>query len=89
MPVDAALSEALAPVLRDLENSGMLLPDILDEQEQDFDGRVYAMLYGPDVPQRAAAFNGVGVPGNNGPVSTAMASSFLNSPGACCGAGGR
>lgn len=56
MPVDATMSEALAPVLRDLENSGTLLPDILDEQEQeqDFDGRVSAMLYGPDVPQRAS-----------------------------------
>jgi hypothetical protein len=26
----------------------VLLPDILDEQERDFDGRVSAMLYGPD-----------------------------------------
>jgi hypothetical protein len=48
MPVDATLSEALAPVLRDLENSGTLLPDILDEQERDFDGRVSAKFYGPD-----------------------------------------
>jgi hypothetical protein len=40
------LSEALAPVLRDLENSGTLLPDILTEQERAFDGRVSAMFYG-------------------------------------------
>jgi hypothetical protein len=48
MPGDATLSEALAPVLRDLENSGTLLPDILDERERDFDGWVSAMFYGPD-----------------------------------------
>jgi hypothetical protein len=46
--VNAALSEALAPVLRDLQNSGALLPDIRDEQWSDFPGQVTAMLYGPD-----------------------------------------
>lgn len=46
--VDILLSEALAPVLRDLENSGALLPDIRDEQWSDFDGQITAMLYGPD-----------------------------------------
>lgn len=46
--VDTMLSEALAPVLRDLENSGALLPDIRDKQWSDFDGQVTAMLYGPD-----------------------------------------
>lgn len=37
--MDAALSEALAPVLRDLENTGALLPGIGDEQWPDFEGR--------------------------------------------------
>ncbi len=46
--MDAALAEALAPVLRDLENSGSLLPDVRDEQWSDFEGQVTAMLYGPD-----------------------------------------
>jgi len=46
--VDIVLSEALAPVLRDLASSGALLPDIRDEQWSGFDGQVTAMLYGPD-----------------------------------------
>ena len=46
--MDPALSEALAPVLRDLENSGALIPDIRDEQWSDFEGQVTAMLYAPD-----------------------------------------
>jgi len=46
--VDSALSEALAPVLCDLENSGALLPDISDEEWSDFPGQVTAMLYGQD-----------------------------------------
>jgi hypothetical protein len=48
------LSEALAPVLRDLENSGTLLPDILTEQERAFDGRVSAMFYGKGGSGRAS-----------------------------------
>jgi hypothetical protein len=36
------LSEALVPLLRDLENSGTVLPDIFDEQERDFDGQLSA-----------------------------------------------
>lgn len=39
--MDSALSEALAPVLRDLENSG-------DRQWSDVPGQMTAMLYGPD-----------------------------------------
>jgi hypothetical protein len=46
--VDIALSEALAPVLRDLGNSGALVPDIRYKQWSDFPGHVTAMLYGPD-----------------------------------------
>jgi hypothetical protein len=48
MSAGTTLSEALAPVLRDLENSGTLLPDILDKQERHFDGRISAMPYGPN-----------------------------------------
>jgi hypothetical protein len=46
--MDTVLAEALAPVLRDLENSGALIPDIRDEQWSDFEGQVTAMLYAPD-----------------------------------------
>jgi hypothetical protein len=46
--MDAALAEALAPALRDLENCGALRPDIRDEQWSDFEGQVTAMLYAPD-----------------------------------------
>lgn len=46
--MDSALSEALAPVLRDLENSGALLPDVRDRQWSDVPGQMTAMLYGPD-----------------------------------------
>ena len=46
--MDSALSEALAPVLRDLENSGAPLPDVRDRQWSDVPGQVTAMLYGPD-----------------------------------------
>lgn len=46
--MDTALSEALTPVLRDLEHSGALLPDIRDEDWADSAERVSAMLYAPD-----------------------------------------
>jgi hypothetical protein len=46
--VDSALSEALAPVLRDLENSGAPFPDVRDRQWSDVPGQLTAMLYGPD-----------------------------------------
>ncbi len=46
--VDSALSEALAPALRDLENSGVPLPEVRDRQWSDVPGQVTAMLYGPD-----------------------------------------
>ncbi|MGH3153182.1 MAG: hypothetical protein ACRDOB_20975 [Streptosporangiaceae bacterium] len=46
--VDPVLSEALAPVLRDLENSGGPIPDIRDRQWSDVPGQVTAMLFGPD-----------------------------------------
>jgi hypothetical protein len=46
--VDSALSEALAPVLRDLENSDAPVPDVRDRQWSDVPGQLTAMLYGPD-----------------------------------------
>ena len=46
--VDVALSEALAPVLCDLGNSGSLVPDVRDNQWSDFPGQVTAMLHSPD-----------------------------------------
>jgi len=42
---DIALSQALAPVLRDLQNSGGPRPEVRDEQWSDFPGQVTAMLY--------------------------------------------
>ena len=46
--VDIVLSEALAPVLGYLGNSGALLPVIRDEPWPDVNGQVTAMLFGPD-----------------------------------------
>jgi hypothetical protein len=46
--VDIALSEALAPVLDDLGNSGAPVPDVRDQQWASFPGQVSAMLYGSD-----------------------------------------
>jgi hypothetical protein len=46
--VDVALSQALAPVLRDLGNSGSLVPDVCDTQWPDFPRQVTAMLRSPD-----------------------------------------
>ncbi len=46
--VDSALSEALAPVLRDLKNSGGPCPEVRDRQWSDVPGQATAMLYGPD-----------------------------------------
>jgi hypothetical protein len=46
--MDAALAEALAPVLRDLEGSGSVVPDVRDDQWSSVDGQVTAMLYSPD-----------------------------------------
>ena len=45
--MDPALAEALAPVLRDLENSGGPLADVRDWQWSDVPGQVTAMLHGP------------------------------------------
>lgn len=45
--MDAALAEALAPVLRDLEGSGSPAPDVRDDQCSG-DGLVTAMLYSAD-----------------------------------------
>ena len=45
--MDIALAEALAPVLRDLENSGSVVPDVRDEQWDGIEGQVTAMLYSP------------------------------------------
>jgi hypothetical protein len=46
--VDSRLSEALAPVLDDLRNSGGPVPDVRDAQWPDFPGQVAAMLYAAD-----------------------------------------
>jgi hypothetical protein len=46
--VDSKLSEALAPVLDDLRNSGGPIPDVRDAQWSNFRGQVTATLYAPD-----------------------------------------
>lgn len=46
--MDPLLEQVLNVVLRDLESSGAILPDIRDEQWSDEDERLTAMLYGPD-----------------------------------------
>lgn len=46
--MDAALAEALAAVLRDLDSSGSVVPDVRDDQWSGVDGQVTAMLYSPD-----------------------------------------
>jgi hypothetical protein len=46
--VDSKLSEALAPVLDDLRNSGGPIPDVRDKQWSTFPGQVTAMLYAAD-----------------------------------------
>jgi hypothetical protein len=46
--VDSKLSEALAPVLDDLRNSGGPIPDVRDAQWSSFPGQVTAMLYAAD-----------------------------------------
>jgi hypothetical protein len=46
--VDVALSEALEPVLRDLEHAGAVMPEVRDGHWSDFEGQRTAMLYGPD-----------------------------------------
>lgn len=46
--VDSKLSEALAPVLDDLRNSGGPVPDVRDAQWSNFPGQVTAMLYAAD-----------------------------------------
>jgi hypothetical protein len=46
--VDPTLSEALAPVLRDLGNSGSLMPEVRDEQWAGLPGQVTAMLHSAD-----------------------------------------
>jgi hypothetical protein len=45
--MDQVLAEALAPVLRDLANSGSVVPDVRDDQRSDFEGRATAMLLSP------------------------------------------
>jgi hypothetical protein len=42
------LSEALAPVLRDLGTCGAPVPDVRDKQWPDFPGQVTAMLHDTD-----------------------------------------
>lgn len=46
--VDSKLSDALAPVLDDLRNSGGPIPDVRDAQWSNFPGQVTAMLYAAD-----------------------------------------
>jgi hypothetical protein len=46
--VDGTLAEALAPVLRDLENSGSVIPEVRDNQWSDVEGQATAMLHSPD-----------------------------------------
>ncbi len=46
--MDGKLSEALAPVLDDLRNSGGPVPDVRDAQWSNFPGQVTAMLYAAD-----------------------------------------
>jgi hypothetical protein len=45
--VDIGLAEALAPVVRDLENSGSVVPEVRDEQWDGVEGQATAMLYSP------------------------------------------
>jgi hypothetical protein len=45
--MDSALAEALTPVLRDLENSGSVRPDVRDGKESGWPGQLMAMLYSP------------------------------------------
>lgn len=58
--MDVALSEALAPVLRDLGNSGSLVPDVRDRQWSDVPGQVTAVLHGPDGTAQGVSVNDVG-----------------------------
>jgi hypothetical protein len=46
--VDAALAEALAPVLRDLESSGSVIPEVGDDQWAGIDGQLTGLLRSPD-----------------------------------------
>lgn len=46
--MDIALSEALAPVLDDLDNSGAPIPDVRDQPWANFPGQVSAMLHALD-----------------------------------------
>jgi len=61
--VDIALSEALAPVLRDLGACGAPVPDIRDQQWSDFPGQVTAMLHDTDgTAQGVFAMTGESLP---------------------------
>jgi hypothetical protein len=46
--MDIALAKALAPVLRDLENSGSVIPEVRDDQWSDVEGQTTAALHSPD-----------------------------------------
>ena len=46
--VDIALSEALAPMPRDLGTCGAPVPDVRDKQWSEFPGQVTAMLHDTD-----------------------------------------
>jgi len=46
--VDTALAEALTPVLRDLERSGSVIPEVRDDEWGGIEGQATAGLRGPD-----------------------------------------
>jgi hypothetical protein len=46
--VDTALAEALTPVLRDLEGSGSVIPEVRDEQWRGVEEQATAWLRSPD-----------------------------------------
>jgi hypothetical protein len=46
--MDTALAEALAPVLRDLESTGSVIPEVRDDQWPGIEGQATAALRSPD-----------------------------------------
>jgi hypothetical protein len=46
--VDSALAEALTPVLRDLERSGSVIPEVRDDEWPGLEGQATAGLRSPD-----------------------------------------
>lgn len=56
--VETELTEALAPVLRDLESSGGPRPEVRDEKWSDFEGQLTAMLWRPHSGQGVSVMAG-------------------------------